>query len=265
MPVTGTIARTATNVRSGARGPLAGVFHALFLLAFLLVAAPLAAYVPLAALAAVLTVVAWNMAEKHEFATLARASTGDAVVLLVTFLLTIFRDLTEGILAGFLLGTLLFMHRMARVLEVEAVRPLAEEDRADAGAERTAYDPGLATDRDVVVCRISGAFFFGAAANVAAALDRVAQQPRAYVLDFSAVQLLDSTAAATIEGFVRRAHRRGAEGYVAAARPPIRRTLHAHGVAPPRARFRGTVADALAAARRRLEPASLASAPAPVS
>jgi sulfate permease, SulP family len=257
MPVTGAIARTATNVRAGARGPLAGVFHAAFLLLFLLVAAPLAAYVPLAALAAVLAVVAWNMAERHAFATLARASVGDAVVLLATFLLTVFRDLTEGILAGFLLGTLLFMHRMAQSLEVEAVRPLAEEDRPDeeAGAARAAYDPALATDRDVVVCRISGAFFFGAAATVAAALDRVAQQPRAYVLDFSAVPLLDSTAAATVEGFVRRAHRRGAAVYVAAARPAIRRTLHAHGVAPPRARFRGTVADALAAARRRLEPA----------
>ena len=95
--VTGTIARTATNVRAGARGPVSGMLHALFLLAFMLIAAPLASYIPLAALAAVLVVVAWNMAEKHEFATLLRSSWGDATVLLATFLLTIFRDLTEGI------------------------------------------------------------------------------------------------------------------------------------------------------------------------
>jgi SulP family sulfate permease len=99
--VTGTIARTATNVRSGAHGPVAGMLHSLFLLLFMLTAAPLASYIPLAALAGVLATVAWNMAEKHAFATLLRASRGDAVVVLTTFLLTIFRDLTEGIVAGF--------------------------------------------------------------------------------------------------------------------------------------------------------------------
>ena len=85
--VTGTIARTATNVRAGARGPVSGMLHSVFLLLFMLIAAPLASYIPLAALAAVLAVVAWNMAEKHEFATLLRSSRGDAVVLLATFLL----------------------------------------------------------------------------------------------------------------------------------------------------------------------------------
>src|SRR4051794_10385577 len=114
--VTGTIARTATNVRAGARGPVSGMLHSLFVLAFMMIAAPLAAYIPLAALAAVLAVVAWNMAEKHEFISLLRASRGDAVVLLATFLLVVFRDLTEGILAGFLIGTLLFMHRMAQAV-----------------------------------------------------------------------------------------------------------------------------------------------------
>src|SRR4029078_2863857 len=96
-------------------GPLAGMLHAVFLLLFMLIAAPLASYIPLAALAAVLVVVAWTMAEKQEFATLLRSSWGDAVVLLATFLLTIFRDLTEGILVGFALGAVLFMHRMAQL------------------------------------------------------------------------------------------------------------------------------------------------------
>jgi SulP family sulfate permease len=95
--VTGTIARTATNVRSGAHGPLAGMLHALFLLGFVLLAAPLASYIPLAALAGLLVTVAWNMAERHAFVTLLRASRGDAVVLLATFGLTLLRDLTEGI------------------------------------------------------------------------------------------------------------------------------------------------------------------------
>ena len=101
---TGTIARTATNVRAGARGPVSGMLHSVFLLLFMLVAAPLASYIPLAALAGVLAVVAWNMAEKARSRRLLRASRGDAVVLLVTFLLVIFRDLTEGILVGFGIG-----------------------------------------------------------------------------------------------------------------------------------------------------------------
>jgi SulP family sulfate permease len=251
--VTGTIARTATNVRAGARGPVSGMLHALFLLLFMLVAAPLASYIPLAALAAVLATVAWNMAEKYEFLTLLRASRGDAAVLLATFLLTVFRDLTEGILVGFGIGALLFLHRMAQSVEVERPAPPVEQDLPDAvnaGNGRTPYEPALATDPDVVVYRISGAFFFGAAASVGAALDRIGEQPKAYVIDFSAVPVIDSTAAATIEGFARKARRHGATVYVTGARPAIRRVLLTHGVRPPQVRFRTKLADALAAARR---------------
>jgi SulP family sulfate permease len=250
--VTGTIARTATNVRAGARGPIAGMTHSVLLLGFMLVAAPLASYIPLAALAAVLAVVAWNMAEKDEFASLIRASRGDAVVLIVTFLLVVFRDLTEGILIGFGLGALLFLHRMASAVEVEQAVPIVERDAADGSrAERTRYDAALATDKDVIVYRISGAFFFGAAAAVGAALDRIGEHPKAYVIDFSAAPLIDSTAAATIEGFARKAHRHGAAVYIAGARPSVRRTLLSHGVRPPHVRFRTQLDDAVAAARRR--------------
>src|SRR4051812_3725722 len=98
--VTGTIARTATNIRAGAYGPVSGMLHAVFLLAFMLLAAPLASYIPLAALAGVLAVVAYNMVEKEAFAALLRSSRGDALVLLVTFALVIFRDLTESIVVG---------------------------------------------------------------------------------------------------------------------------------------------------------------------
>ncbi|MBW8729330.1 MAG: SulP family inorganic anion transporter [Inquilinus limosus] len=241
--VTGTIARTATNVRAGARGPVSGMLHSVFLLLFMMAAAPLAAFIPLSALAGVLAVVAWTMAEKHQFGTLIRASVGDAVVLLATFGLVVFRDLTEGILVGFGLGALLFLHRMAQAVQV---------DRPDTGNGdgRAPYDPALATDRDVVTYRISGAFFFGAAAGVAAALDRIGEHPKAYVVDFSAVPVIDSTAAATIEGFARKARRQGAVIYIAGARRPILRALLAHGVRPPLVRFKADPADALAAARR---------------
>ena len=102
--VTGTIARTATNVRAGARGPIAGMFHSLYLLLFMVTAAPLVSYVPLAVLGAILTVVAWNMCEKDEFIALLKSSRGDAVVLLATFLLTVFVDLPTAIAVGVVAG-----------------------------------------------------------------------------------------------------------------------------------------------------------------
>ncbi|CAN5722206.1 hypothetical protein BH11PSE1_BH11PSE1_19410 [soil metagenome] len=106
VSVTGTIARTATNVRAGAKGPVAGMLHSLFLLGFMMLAAPLAAYVPLSALAGMLVVVGWNMAEKAEFARLVRVSWRTALVLLATFGLTLARDLISGISAGCVLAAL---------------------------------------------------------------------------------------------------------------------------------------------------------------
>jgi SulP family sulfate permease len=243
--VTGTIARTATNVRAGARSPVSGMLHALFLLLFMLIAAPLASYIPLAALAAVLVVVAWNMAEKQEFATLIRSSWGDATVLLATFLLTIFRDLTEGILVGFALGAVLFINRMAQMTGIEAAAPLATRDRPDSD-DRAPYDPGLATDPDVLVYRITGAFFFGAASTVGSVLDSIADQRKSFVVDFSAVPFLDSTAANAMGRVATKARRQGIRLFITGASPAVRRALLTYGVSPPRARFRETVARAVA-------------------
>ena len=173
------------------------------------------------------------------------------MVLLATFLLVIFRDLTEGILVGFMLGTLLFLHRMAQAVEVRTGWPVALEDAADSDRPegRTAYDAALAADRDILVHRISGAFFFGSAATVGVALDRLSEHPRAYVLELSGVPMLDSTAAATIEGFVRKARRHHAEVHIAGAPVAVRRTLLAHGVRPPHVAYWGSVEEAVAAVR----------------
>lgn len=247
--VTGTIARTAANIRAGARGPVSGILHSLFLLVFMLAAAPLAGYIPLAALAAILAVVAWNMAEKHQFAALLKSSRGDALVLLVTFMLVVFRDLTEGILVGFGLGALIFLHRMSQAVSVDRAATIGEPDRADKSGERP-YRAELSTDEDIVVYRISGAFFFGAAAAVAAALDRIGGRPTAYVIDISAVTLLDSTAAATIEGFARKARGQGATVYLVGAAPSIRRLLRTHGLRPPHVRYYGRLEDAVGTARK---------------
>jgi len=245
--VTGAIARTATNVRAGARSPISGMLHAAFLLLFMLIAAPLASYIPLSALAAVLVVVCWNMAEKREFATLIRSSRGDATVLLATFLLTVFRDLTEGILVGFALGAVLFINRMAQMTGIEAETPLATVDRADDGnGDRVPYDVGLAADPDVLVYRISGAFFFGAASMVGAVLDSIADSRKAFVVDFSAVPFLDSTAANAMSRVAAKTERQGIRLIITGASPTVRRALLTHGVKPPRARYRETIARAVA-------------------
>src|ERR1700733_14885256 len=245
--VTGTIARTATNVRAGARGPVSGMLHSLFLLLFMLIAAPLASFIPLAALAAVLAVVAWNMAEKHEFALLIRSSRGDAVVLLATFLLTVFRDLTEGIVVGFALGAVLFINRMAQMTGVEADASLVQADRADfANGERVPYDSHLAVDPDVLVYRITGAFFFGAASTVGTVLDSIADTRKAFVVDFAAVPFLDSTAANAMSRVAAKARRQGIRLFITGASPTVRRVLLTHGVSPPRAKYRETIARAVA-------------------
>jgi sulfate permease, SulP family len=227
--VTGTIARTATNIRAGARGPIAGMAHAVYLLIFMLVAAPLMAYIPLAALAAVLVVVAWNMAEKSEFWALLRASRGDAAVLLATFGLTIFVDLSTGIGVGVVLGAFLFLHRMESVVEVEERQGLVVGDQPDRLDSRTRYDPD-AQDRDILVYRISGAFFFGATAAVSTVLDRVARHPKAFILDFQDVPLIDSTAASTLRSFVKRLRRAGTKVYFAGTRRRVREALFAAGL-----------------------------------
>jgi SulP family sulfate permease len=258
--VTGTIARTATNVRAGARGPISGMLHSVFLLLFMLIAAPLASYIPLAALASVLVVVAWNMAEKQEFATLIRSSRGDATVLLATFLLTIFRDLTEGILVGFALGAVLFINRMAQMTGIEAEAPLVARDRADDGnGDRVPYDSRLAADPDVLVYRISGAFFFGAASTVGTVLDSIADTRKAFVVDFAAVPFLDSTAANAMSRVATKAKRQGIRLFITGASPTVRRVLLTHGVTPPRAKYRETIARAIADIKgHRDKPASAA-------
>jgi SulP family sulfate permease len=251
--VTGTIARTATNVRAGARGPVSGMLHALFLLAFMLIAAPLASYIPLAALAGVLATVAWNMAEREQVVTLVRASRADALVLLVTFGLVVFKDLSLGILVGFSLGVLIFLQRMAQSVEVETGVPLVESDRADTARQGEAYDGSRGGDPDIALCRISGAFFFGAASAVSAMLDRLDENPRAYVINMADVPLLDSTGAATLEAFARKAAQRGAGIYIAGARSDVRRALVSHGLKPPHVHYRANMREAIAAAREARE------------
>src|SRR5690606_29901258 len=212
----------------------------------MLVAAPLAFYIPLAALAAILVVVSWNMAERHQFAALVRSSKGDAVVVILTFLLVIFRDLTEGIVIGFAISALLFLHRMSTSVSVQSdSHALIDADEADTVGGSHRYSQDIRTAEDIVVYKISGAFFFGAAASVGSVLDRIGEAPKAYVIDLSEASLLDSTGASTIKGFATKAGRRGAKVYLVGATPQARRLLHVQGVREPEVSFEATVAAAI--------------------
>ncbi|MGD9920621.1 MAG: SulP family inorganic anion transporter [Pseudorhodoplanes sp.] len=246
-PVTGTIARTATNIRAGARGPVAGILHSVYLLIFVIVAMPLVAYIPLASLAGVLVVVAWAMADKAEFGLLLRTSLADAVVLLSTFLLTIFVDLLTGIAVGVLLGSFLFMHRMAEAIDVQGGAKLVRDDVADAENSRPSYR-GRVMPGDVMVYRISGAFFFGATARVNLILDRVVNPPRVFVLDFSDVPFIDITAAAALERFVQRLHKAHTRVYFAGVRPHVRRAFGLPGLRGRSVRYVTSVEKALESA-----------------
>lgn len=246
--VTGTIARTATNVRSGATSPVSGMLHAVFLLLFMLVAAPLASYIPLAALAGVLAVVSFNMVERPAIAALVRSSRGDAAVLAVTFLLVVFRDLTEGIVVGFLIGAILFIDRMGKAVNIrEETVPRLVRAIENAGEDGDLPErPMVADDPDTVVYRISGVLFFGAAASVGSVLDRIADQRRYFVLDCTDVPLLDSTGASVIEGLVRKAERAGVRVFIAGLKPDMRHLLEAHELQAPRVTFTATAEAALA-------------------
>lgn len=249
MCVTGTIARTATNVRAGAHGPVSGMLHAVFVLLFMLVAAPLAAYIPLASLGGVLAIVSWNMAEKEEFATLLRSSWGDAAVLLATFLLTIFVDLTTAIAVGVTLGAFLFLHRMAEAVAVETGGTLVADDVADTPEDEFSAKQSGMLDGDIMVYRISGAFFFGATASVSGVLDRIGEHPKTFILDFADVPIVDSTAARTLEGFAHKLGRAGTKLYFTSASRSVRRTLLTAGLRTPLVRYAARIEDAVAISR----------------
>lgn len=251
IPVTGTIARTATNVRSGAHGPVSGMLHSLFLLAFMLIAAPLAAYIPLAALAGVLATVAWNMAEKHEFAALLRASRADALILLSTFLLTIFRDLTEGIVVGFAIGAVVFINRMSASISVETHDALAAPDVADSrGRSGRGFDETISSDPQIAAYKITGAFFFGAASSVSSVLEQIADRHRAFIVDLSGVPFLDSTGANALKALANRAAKRDVYLVLAGANSGVTSEMEAHGVSAPLVTLAKSMADASALARK---------------
>ena len=199
---TGAIARTATNIRNGATSPVAGIVHSLFLLLVMLLLAPVAAHVPLAALAAILFYVAWNMSDVKRFVHIARTSPrADVAILLLTFALTVLTDLVVAVNVGVVLASLLFMRRMAQSVSIDiehgstvVLGEGAEREltRLEIPTPRTSRPP-VPLPRDVVVFSIDGPFFFGAAEKLEHTLRRSQSRVRTVVLRMDRMPFIDST------------------------------------------------------------------------
>jgi SulP family sulfate permease len=187
------------------------------------------------------------MIEKHAVSVLLRSSVGDAAVLLTTFGFTIFRDLTEAIIYGFALGSVIFIHRMSQATAVETHTPLVAEDRADRDPAHSAYDEGQAQNPDVVIYRISGAFFFGAAASIGAVLDRINAHHKLLIVDLTAAPFIDSTAANTLESLAHKAERSGVRVVLTGANADLRRQLYALDIKPPLVGMEQSIKSALEA------------------
>lgn len=202
IPATGAIARTATNIRSGAKTPVAGIVHSLTVLAMMAAFAPYASFIPLAALGAILVVVCWNMAEIGAFRIILSGPIGDRVVLIATFALTVFVDLSIAIGVGVVMASFLFMHRMARAVETETNLSLIQNDVDEFANPNTAAVPRETLPPGVEVFQLNGPFFFGAAAHFEQVLARTGGKPRAIILNMEGVPLIDSTGAAILRKFL---------------------------------------------------------------
>ena len=204
IPATGAIARTATNVKNGGRTPFAGIIHALTLLLIMLFFGKWAALIPMATLAGILLVVAYNMSEWHLFVRLFRSPKSDVAVLMVTFLLTVLIDLIVAIQVGVVLAAMLFMRRMSEVTQTGYIREIAseEEESEDPGSLRRRHIPG-----EVEVFEVNGPFFFGAADKFKNAISQVERRPRVLILRLRRVLSLDATGLRALEDVYEQARR----------------------------------------------------------
>ncbi|MEW6118816.1 MAG: SulP family inorganic anion transporter [Pseudomonadota bacterium] len=217
---TGAIARTATSIRNGGTSPLACIVHALVLIAVVVALAPLAAQIPLAVLAAILFVVAWNMSEARHFADLLRhAPVNDKALLLITFLLTVFADLVIAVNVGVLLAALLFMKRMSETVTIEG----------ESETSLAAMCP-VGVPKGVQIYSIDGPLFFGAAASFERTLAGLHDQTRVLVLRLGQVPIIDATAMQALADLTRHFQQRGVKVMLCEANARINTKLGNFGL-----------------------------------
>jgi SulP family sulfate permease len=203
IAATGAIARTVTNIKCGGRTPIAGMVHAVTLLIIILAAAPLAKFIPLATLSAVLVHVALNMGEWHNFKRLSRWPRSDAVVFLTAFSLTVVVDLTVAVEIGMVLAAVLFIKRVSETTQITAVDEISETE----GSQHSLV--GKEIPKGVMIYRIFGSFFFGAADKLETALKRAGQEPEVLILRMRKVLAIDATGLNALEDIYEKLQARG--------------------------------------------------------
>jgi SulP family sulfate permease len=209
IPATGAIARTATNIRAGGRTPLAGITHAVTLLLILVFLGKWAEMVPLCSLAAILVVVAYHMSEWRSFAGLLRAPRSDLVVLILTFGLTIFVDLTVAVQVGIVVAALLFMKRMSDLTVVEGITSELQDEADDPNEISESRRgkrivSGHEIPRGVEVYEVNGPFFFGAADKIKSVLTEIAKPPKVFILRMRYVPAIDATGIHALEQMAKK-------------------------------------------------------------
>ena len=220
LPATGAIARTATNIRSGAQSPVAGIIHAATLVCVLLFAAPLASYIPMAALAGILMVVAYNMGEWREIPQLLKLTKTDISVWMVTFALTVFADLTVAVEAGMILAALLFIARVANTTTVSQVT----DDYVEDGRVHILQDkdiPYYAT-----IFRIHGPFLFGATEKIAAVTEKTHELPPIVIIRLRNMTAIDATGLFALEEVAQQLHATGRTLILCGAREQPAQLMH---------------------------------------
>ena len=224
LPATGAIARTATNIRSGARSPLSGIIHALTLLIVLLAGARLAGLVPMAVLAAILFVVAWNMGEWHEIPSLLRQTRTDIAVWLATFLLTVFADLTVAVEVGMILASLMFIRRVTSTTTVSRVtHETLSEDRVH-------VLHGKPIPQDVTIFRIHGPFMFGSTDKIARIVEDLDALPRIVIIRLRNMTAIDATGLRALEELTDRIRVSGRVAIFCGAREQPRAAMEQAGL-----------------------------------
>jgi SulP family sulfate permease len=231
LPATGVIARTGTNIAAGAKTPLSGVFHALFVLLFMLLMAPLASYLALPCLAAVLLSVSWRLIDYREVSSfLARAPFDDRLVLLATLILTVVVDLNVAIGVGFGLACMLFMHRMSEAA-VAGIGPSASlDDDLDDVARPRSVLTAMELPEGVQVLSLRGPLFFGGASAVADALKTGSAHPKVLILRMRDVPLIDATALSALEDMIIDLDKHGGRLVISGLQKQPRDALHRMGL-----------------------------------
>jgi SulP family sulfate permease len=226
IPSTGAIARTAANIRSGARTPVAAIVHALVLLAVVFLAAPLAGYIPLAALSAILLTVALRMAELHTFVELWRGPRADFAVLLGAFTLTVVFDLTVGVGAGLIMAVILFLRQMEEVTHIRLITEETEDPGTGSHSIR-----GKEIPSDIVLYRIEGPMFFAAAEKLDIALRGSGDKPRVVIFRMRSVPAMDASGLHAFETAIEKLRRDGIEIFLTAVRPQPMKVMFEAGLA----------------------------------